>query len=321
MYRAWLAGPGEDEPVRDQDQWDVLTAEPRGVDYLEEDAGGVPALWAVPKGIGEPAETAWAAEPAPAADAVRPTGAALAAEGVRVAEAGPHRVLLCLHGGGFVSGSVFSHRKMFAHLAKAAGVRALSVDYTLLPAGGAHPLPVEQALTAYEWLLGRGVQARHIAFAGDSAGGTLALTAQLHARERGLPLPAATLLMSPWVDLAGEGASMAANEGSDALFNRPWLARMAEDYLAGTDSRDPLANALFADLSGLGPLYAQAGDQEMLLDDSRRLVAAAEKAGVPARLDVFAGMQHSFQMMAGRAPEADEAIARLAAWLRPHLGL
>src|SRR6202046_2642099 len=117
-------------------QWDVLTGEPGGGDYLEIDAGGVPALWAVPHGT---------AQDAP--------------------------VLLCFHGGGYVGGSMFTHRKMFAHLAKAIGARALSIDYTLLPDGGAYPVPIVEGVTAYRWLLDQGIAADRIAFAGDSAGG------------------------------------------------------------------------------------------------------------------------------------------------------
>ncbi|HEY3713384.1 MAG TPA: alpha/beta hydrolase [Jatrophihabitantaceae bacterium] len=285
LYRTWLAGPAEGDVIQDQSQWGVLTAEPGAVDYLEPDAAGVPALWAVPKGSAE------------------------------------DRVLLCIHGGGFISGSIYTHRKLFAQLAKAAGARALIVGYPLLPDGGAYPVPVEQALTAYRWLLDQGVDADHIAFAGDSAGGLLAITAQLRARDQGLPGPAATLLLSPWVDLEVSGETMASNAGTEALFGRPWVTQMAEGYLGETSPQDPRANPLYADLAGLGPLYIQVGGSEVLLDDSRRLAELAEKAGVDVRLDVFPEMQHTFQMMAGRAPEADDAIRRLAEWVRPRLGL
>lgn len=131
--RAAATNPQPDDLVTNA-QWDVLTGEPRGVDYVEIDAGGVPALWALPHGT--------------AADS--PT-------------------LLCFHGGGYVGGSVFTHRKMFAHLAKAVGARALSVEYTLLPHGGVYPSPQIEAVTAYRWLLGQNIPARRIAFAGDSA--------------------------------------------------------------------------------------------------------------------------------------------------------
>jgi epsilon-lactone hydrolase len=230
------------------------------------------------------------------------------------------RVLLCIHGGGYIAGSVFTHRKMFAHLAKAVGARALILDYTLLPAG-VFPRPVQEAVAAYRWLLEDGIFPDHIAFTGDSAGGGLSITAQLLARDRGLPLPAAAMPISPWVDMEVIGETMVSKLGKDALFNQEWIKQLAEGYLAGADPRDPYATPLCGDLAGLGPMYIQVGDQELLLDESRRLADVAEKAGVEVKLDVFPGQQHTFQMMAGRAPEADEAIRRLAKWARPKLGL
>ena len=267
-------------------QWDLLTGEPGGVDYLEIDAGGVPALWAVPHGT---------------------------------AHDGP--ALLCFHGGGYVGGSMFTHRKMFAHLAKAIGVRALSVDYTLLPQGGVFPRPVVEGVAAYQWLLDQDIPAGQIAFAGDSAGGQLAMTVQLRARGQGLPLPAATMLISPWTDLEMTGESLDYNKGKDAIFNKQWIIDMAAAFLNGHDPRDPGAGPLRADLSGFGPLYIQVGDQELLLDDSRMLAKHARQAGVDVQIDEFPGQQHSFQMAAGLAPEADDAINRFAAWARPKLGI
>ncbi len=284
LYQLWLTQPPEDELITNQYGWELLTDEPGGVDYAETDAGGVPAMWAVPKASAE------------------------------------DRVLVCVHGGGFVAGSMYTHRKLYAHLAKGTGARALIVGYRLLPEG-VHPIPVDDVLAAYRWLLDQGITADHIAFTGDSAGGGLSITAQLRAREEGLPLPAATMLMSPWVDMEVTGETMVSNGGKDALFNQAWIKQLADGYLSGTDPRDPLATPLYGDLRGLGPIYIQVGDQELLLDESRRLAALAEKAGVEVRLDVFPDQQHSFQMMAGRAPEADEAIRRLAEWARPNLGL
>jgi epsilon-lactone hydrolase len=266
-------------------QWDLLTGEPGGVDYLQTEAGGVPALWAVPHGIA-------------------PDGPAL----------------LCFHGGGYVGGSMFTHRKMFAHLAKAIGVRALSVDYTLLPQG-VFPRPVIEGAAAYQWLLDQGIPAGRIAFAGDSAGGQLAITVQLRARAQGLPLPAAAMLISPWTDLETAGGSLDSNAGSDAIFTKEWIAAMAAGFLNGHDPRDPAAGPLHADLGGFGPLYIQVGDQELLLDDSRLLAMHAQQAGVDVQVDEFPGQQHSFQMAAGLAPEADEGINRFAAWARPKLGI
>jgi acetyl esterase/lipase len=231
------------------------------------------------------------------------------------------RVLLCLHGGGFVGGSVYTHRKMFGHLAKVAGVRALLVSYRLLPEGGVYPAPADDVLAAYQWLLDQGIAASHVAFAGDSAGGWLAVAVQLRARELGLPLPAAALLISPWTDMEVAGESYEANRDKDPFFKKEVVTGLAQAFLGGADPRDPRAGPLHADLAGLGPVYIQAGGDEALLDDARQLDERLAKVGVDVRIDVFPGMLHTFQMAAGRAPEADEAIRRLAGWVRPRLGL
>jgi epsilon-lactone hydrolase len=277
------------EESRDLDEhWGDVTGEPGGVDYLEVDAGGVPAMWAVPHGGAD------------------------------------DRVLLCLHGGGFVGGSMYTHRKLFGHLAKAVGARALIVHYRRTPEHR-HPAPVDDSAAAYAWLLDRGVRPEHIAVAGDSAGGGLTLTTMLRARQRGLPLAAALLPISPWVDMAFTGGSLAANRATDVLFggDTPMdLERLVHMFLGEHgDRRDPLASPLYADLAGFPPMYIQVGGAEMLLDDARLLEEHAGKAGVEVRVDVFPEQQHTFQMSAGRAPEADDAIRRMAQWVRPRIGL
>lgn len=279
---AWVQ-PGLQAP--DDESWGDLTAEPRGVDYLETEAGGLPAMWAVPKG------------------------------------ASRDRVLLCIHGGGFLSGSVYTHRKMFAHLAKAAGARALVVSYHLLPEG-VFPVPADDVSSAYRWLLDQGIAPGHVAFAGDSVGGWLAVIVQLRARQRGLPLPAAALLLSPSVDMETTGESYETNRDSDPFFKPEVVRGIIRNFLGeGTGLRDPRVNPLYADLSGLSPLCIQAGGAETLADDARLLASRARKAGLDVRLDVYPGMLHTFQMAAGRAPEADDAIRGLASWVRPRLGL
>jgi acetyl esterase/lipase len=278
-----MTQPGYEGP--DDESWGDLTAEPRAVDYLETEAGGLPAMWAVPKG------------------------------------ASTDRVLMCMHGGGFMGGSIYTHRKVFGHLAKATGARALLVSYHLLPEG-TYPVPADDVTNAYQWLLDQGISADRIAFAGDSVGGWLAVTVQLRAREQGLPLPAAALLMSPCVDMETTGESYETNRDSDPFFKPEVVRQIVGNFLGeGTDPRDPRVNPLYADLDGLGPVYIQAGGDETLVDDARLLDEHARKAGVDVRLDVFPGMLHTFQMAAGRAPEADDAIRAMADWVRPRLGL
>jgi epsilon-lactone hydrolase len=280
-----LAMTQPDSEGPDDESWGDLTAEPREVDYLETVAGGRPAMWAVPK------------------------------------RSRPDRVLLCIHGGGFVGGSIYTHRKMFGHLAKATGARALLVDYRLLSEGGAYPVPVDDVGAAYRWLLDQGTAASHVAFAGDSVGGWLAVAVQLRARDQGLPLPAAAMLLSPAVDMEVNGESFHTNRDKDPFFGRELVRGLIRGFLGAADPRDPLVNPLHADLTGLGPVYIQVGGDETLLDDARLLDEHAGKAGVDVRLDVFPGMLHTFQMAAGRAPEADDAIRRMADWVRPKLGL
>ena len=122
-------------------------------------------------------------------------------------------------------------------------------------------------------------------------------------------------------DLAVTGESLEYNEGKDLIFTKQWITDMAAGFLNGHDPRDPAAGPLHADLSGFGPIYIQVGDQELLLDDSRMLARHAQQSGIDVQLDEFPDQQHSFQMAAGLAPEADDSINRFAAWARPKLGL
>lgn len=262
-----------------------VTGEPGGVDYIETDAAGIPAMWARPKQCAE------------------------------------DRVLLCAHGGGYVVGSMYSHRKIYAHVAKAIGCRALIAQYRLAPEY-VHPGPVNDMAICYRWLLDQGIAPRHIALIGDSAGGGLAVTTMLRAREQGLPLPAASMPLSPWLDMDAGGKTFETNRERDVLVKRDVIGSMAGAFLGeGGDRKHPLANPLHADLRGLPPLYIQTGGDEALLTDSEDLAALARRAGVDVKLEVVPEMQHVFQFLAGTAPEADSAITRLANWVRPHLGM
>jgi acetyl esterase/lipase len=287
-YEALAATPqaNDDELTHEQVQhradiqWSSLTAEPGGVDYSEVTVAGRRALWIVPEGS--------------RAD----------------------QVLFYVHGGGFVGGSIYSHRKLVGHLAKAAGTKALLVSYALSRTEK-FPAQQTQVMDAYEWLLATGCQPESTVVAADSAGVGALFGGLLLAKRAKLSMPAAALSISGWVDFTQSGKSYETNKDRDAFFQKPRVDFLASLALGGLDARE--ASPLFADLTGMPPTYLQVGEHEGLLDDSVSFAAALQAAGGEAHIDVFPEMLHTFQMMAGFAPEADDAITRFAAWVRPRL--
>jgi monoterpene epsilon-lactone hydrolase len=239
----------------------------------------------------------------------------VAAEWVVADGADPARVVLYLHGGGYVIGSINTHRELASRLSRAAGGRVLLIDYRLAPE---HPYPaaVDDAVTAYRWLLSQGVSPSRIAVGGDSAGGGLTVATLVAIRDAGLPAPAAAVCLSPWVDLEGTGESMTTKAAVDPMVQRDGLLKMAAAYLAGQNPRTPLAAPLYANLSGLPPLLIQVGTAETLLDDATRLAERARKAGVQVTLDPWEDMIHVFQAFASMLPEGQQAIDRIGDFLR-----
>lgn len=203
--------------------------------------------------------------------------------------------ILYLHGGAYVVGSITTHRMLAADLAKYSNARVLLIDYRLAPEDP-FPAGLEDAITAYQWLLESGTPAEEILIAGDSAGGGLALAALLKLRDEGLPLPAGGILLSPWTDLTMSGDSIKSKTQKDFILDADHLSRMAKLYAGEADLRHPHISPLFADLRGLPPLLIQVGTDEILLDDSVRLAESAEKAGVDVQLEVYEEMFHVFHM-------------------------
>ena len=288
-WRASAAGAQQHPSIdaaRDANElWQTLTGEPGNVDYLETVAGDVTAMWAIPKNCAD------------------------------------DRVILCFHGGGYFVGSIYTHRKMYAHLAKKTGCRALIINYSLVPEQ-TYPTQVTEGISAYRWLIDQGIKPAHIAFAGDSAGGGLALSTVLQLKEESLPLPAALVALSPWFDLASTGQSMITNAGKDLIFSQEWVKEMGQRYVGEHGNpKDPVASPLYGNLKGIPPVYIHVGGDELLLDDSRMLADVADKAGVDIQVDIFPHMQHSFTMAAGRAPEADHSIFLFAQWLKKYLSI
>jgi epsilon-lactone hydrolase len=227
-------------------------------------------------------------------------------------------VFYLLHGGGFMSGSCVTHRELAARLCLAGELRVLLLDYRLAPE---HPFPaaVDDAVAGYRWLLAQGIRPDQIAIGGDSAGGGLALSALLRLRERRLAMPAAGVLMSPWLDLALSGESMQANAAIDPLCSQVALRSAAAHYLGDADPWSPLASPLYADLRGLPPLLVQVGADEVLLSDSTRLAKRANAAGVAVELEVWEEMWHVWHGWAGALPEGQQAIERIGAFVRQRL--
>jgi phosphinothricin tripeptide acetyl hydrolase len=237
------------------------------------------------------------------------------AEWLRPPGAAPGRVVLYLHGGGYVIGSPRSHRHLAAAVATAGQASALLLDYRLAPE---HPYPaaVDDATAAYRWLLDRGIAPGRVVIAGDSAGGGLTVAALLALRDAGLPLPAGGACISPWVDLTFSGASYRTRAAVDPIVTRPGIDEMARAYLGATPARTPLASPLFADLRGLPPLLIHVGSDEVLLDDAVQLADRAKAAGLDATLEVWDRMIHVWHWFLPMLDEAQSAVDGIGRFVR-----
>lgn len=264
----------------------LATKEPEGVSYAEVDAGGVEALWCIPT------------------------------------DSDPDATLLHNHMGGGVLTSMHSDRKAAAHIAKAAGVRSLVLNYRRAPEEK-FPAQIDDVEAAYGWLLAEGYRPENIASVGHSIGGSLAVCLAMRLRDRGAPLPGAILSISPWCDITLSSGSIESNAGTDKLLSRQLLEFFRSAWLDGTgvDWHDPLVNLLAADLSGLPPTAVFYGEHELFAAEASHFALRAEAAGNEVLRRSVAEGQHSFIMGAGRVPEVDEAIKVMGTWLRKHLGL
>lgn len=238
------------------------------------------------------------------------------AEWISTDQSSAEILLLYLHGGGYVSGSPRTHRRLIGEIARAAGVRVLAPDYRLGPEF-AFPAAVEDAWSVYWWLLEQGVNPSRLVIAGDSAGGGLTVALLLALREAGMPLPAAAVCLSPWFDLALHGATLISNDSRDYL-SRHAINAAAAMYLGATDPHTPLASPLYADLRGLPPLLIQAGTAEMLLDDARRFARRAAQADVPVELELWENMVHVWHFLHPIEERARQAIRSIGRFVRAH---
>ena len=279
-FAAWagsLAGKSMDDMRASFHGLSDVGSIPDGVTFTDVDAGGVPAIWAVPD------------------------------------DASATRGVVYLHGGGFMLGAPEFYKALTGHLAKELGCRVLNVDYRLAPEHQ-FPAALDDSVAAYRWMLTQGVEAAGSAIVGDSAGGGLTLSSLMQLRDDGGPLPAAAIAISPLADLEATGDSMTTNAANDVLIQQASTLGMGMMY-AGEDVTNPLASPLLGDYAGLPPIAFVVGSEETLLDDSTRCAAAAEAAGVDTTLDVVAEMQHDFVLGVGNVPESDAALQRMVSFL------
>ena len=260
------------------DSWARILRTPRGIRVRREEVQGMMAEWLTPP---------------------------RAADG---------KLLLYLHGGGYVFGSCATHRQMASYIALAGGVRALLPEYRLAPE---HPFPaaIDDTVGLYRALLAAGYPPTGIVIAGDSAGGGLTVATLLALRDAGDPMPAAACLLSPWLDLTGSGESMSTNARKDPWFKPEYMPVLAQHYCPEDERAHPLVSPVFADLRGLPPLFVQVCSEEILLSDATRIVDNARAAGGEADLEIYSGLWHVFQAFARQVPESRAAVSRIGSYI------
>jgi acetyl esterase/lipase len=237
---------------------------------------------------------------------------------ITVAGAESRHTVLYFHGGVYAIGDAALAADLAAEIGKRIDATVISVDYRLAPE---HPYPaaVDDAVAAYEALLQRGTDPTQTVVAGESAGAGLAVAGLVAARDRGLPMPAAALLMSPWADLTLTGTSMDTKQGIDPMLARDLFLPRVTDYVGDHDPSAGLISPIFADLSGLPPLVIQAGSHEVLLDDAVRLAQCAAADDVAVTLDITPGVPHVFQAFHAVLDEGVAALDRAGRLLRAEL--
>lgn len=237
------------------------------------------------------------------------------AEWIYQPDADSERVLLYLHGGAYILGSLTSHRDLVARLGRAAGVRSLLIDYRLAPEH-VFPAAIDDALTAYRWLLAKGMKPEHIVLGGDSAGGGLLLALLQTVRDKNVPMPAGAVLLSPWTDLVGTVESRTTRDAADPIFSGKGVNLLSRFYAGTEDAHNPLLSPINADLHGFPPLFIEVGQDEVLLDDSRYLAEHAKAAHVPVELTVWDDLWHVFQAFAYVLLKGQQSLETMGRFIR-----
>lgn len=269
------------------EHWGDFGREPEDVDYIDTKIAGVKCLWAIPHGCDE------------------------------------SRILLCVHGGGYIYGNRFTHRKGYSHMAKAIGCKALLVDYRQTPEHK-WPAPLEDVVKVYQELLGDGIDAKHIAVTGDSCGGALCLSLLLTLKEQNIPMLAAAMPVSPWIDCMAS-TSMYDTNDKDVLNTKESVLGFGMSLKdAGVNIEDPHVAPIHLteeQMKGFPPIYITVGGYENMAEEAEIVSETAFRAGVAIKLDIVEHMQHSLTQIAGACQNADDQMKRFSEWVRPILEL
>jgi len=229
------------------------------------------------------------------------------------------RVMLYLHGGGYFFGSAHSHRPLIWRFSALSSLKVLALNYRQLP-DFPYPAPLEDAVTAYRWLLKQGYKAENIVIGGDSAGGNLTLVMLQKIKEQSLPMPSCAVLLSPWADLSCTGTTMHSNEHRDPMIPSKLLRFLSKYYVGGNDPFDPCLSPVHGDYNGFPPMLVYVGSTEVLLDDARRVAEKAREAGVFVEYKEWEAMPHVFPILATYLPEGKQAVKEMASFINEHLG-
>ncbi len=265
------------------DQLGDMVKLPKDVKCETVDAGGVPAVWISTPGVLN------------------------------------EQVILYLHGGGYVAGSIKSHENLAARLSRVSKLRVLLIDYRLAPEH-IFPAAIEDSTKAYRWLVSNEeILPKDMIIGGDSAGGGLTIATLVKLRDDGDKLPVAAVCLSPWTDLAVTGDSIKTNADIDPFVPAVAVEIMAKLYYGDEDAKNPLVSPLYANLHGLPPLLIQVGTAEVLLDDSIRVADRAKAAGVDVQLEIWQDMIHVFAAFAEWAPEGQQGIEQINEFIQKHI--
>ena len=235
------------------------------------------------------------------------------------AGASHEKVILYLHGGGYVTGCIEDHRMLCGLLATATGVKVLIPEYRLAPENP-FPAALDDALKIYHWLLAQGTSSANIIIAGDSAGGGLSVATVLALKDKNVSLPAAVLCLSPWVDLTLKNQSHITKVKAEALLRTDVLREWALCYTDESNLTNPLVSPIFADFHGFPPLLIQVGSEEILFGDSVLLAEKAKADGADVTLKIWDGMWHVWQALGGLLPENKKTFEEIGQFVRNQFG-